>query len=126
MKFRMSRTLADGPNFQLIGSRDAGLRIGSGDMRRALSRISAMRERGRDASIFSRITRSSSATLAASWRLEGSYSLARLNSRKAASSSPLASNSLPAKAWISAASILARSSAMRYSGLSGSSCTACR
>ncbi len=121
----MSRTL-DETNLKSMGSRDAGLRIGSVVMRLARSRMSAIFDRGRDVSIFSRIIWSSSATLAASRRFAGSYSLARRYSRSAASISPLASNSLPALAWISAASTMARSSAMRYSGRSGSSCTAWR
>ena len=80
MKFRMSRTLP--ANCRSSGSRDAGFKTGSGDIRRALSRISAIGERGRLASIASRIRDRARRLLAASWRLAGSYSLARLNSRK--------------------------------------------
>ena len=85
MAFRMSRRLAL-LKWRLSGSRDAGLRIGSADAARARSRIAWIAGLGRDASMRSRIVRSSAATFADAGRLLGSYSLAAVYSPSAASS----------------------------------------
>ena len=81
----MSRTLTLLKR-RFSGSREAGLRTGSADAARARARNCSIAGFGREASMRSRIVRSSSATFAVAVRLLGSYSLACRYSPSAASS----------------------------------------